>query len=234
MSTRPPAAIVLDLDGTLLDWTHVARALNGIVAEPHRFTAIWHQKQLEYAWLATAAERFEVFTEITKRALRHTAAVHETEIPERLQRELVDAWSKLPPYPEVRDALARLGRQFALVALTNGTEEGGRRALEHAGLLRGFRHLLASEHARAYKPSPRIYDLPLPLLGVARQDVLYVTGNGWDAAGAQLFGYRVCRICRRGQEPDERLAARPELVVGSLGELADRLALPATANVRAA
>lgn len=226
MSTRLPAAIVLDSYGTVFDWSHVAAALGGVVAEPHRFTAIWRQKQLEYTWLATAAERFEPFTEITKRALRYTCAAHETEIPERLQRELVDEWTKVPLYPEVRDALARLSRAFPLAVLTNGSEEGARKALDAAGVAKHVKQILSAEHASAYKPSPRIYELPLAALGLARTDVLYVSGNAWDAAGAQLFGYRVCRLDRR-HEPDERIAARPELVVRHLGELAERLAATA-------
>lgn len=229
MTTRPPAALVFDAYGTLLDWTQVATALGGIVAEPCRFTALWHQKQLEYSWLATAAERFEPFPDITKRALRFTAAAWETEIPERHQRELVDAWDAVPPYVEAREALARLARSFPLLALTNGTDAGSRRALEHAGILKHFSHVLTAEHARAYKPSPRIYDLPLSLLGVARGEILYVTGNGWDAAGAQLFGYRVCRVDRKN-EPTERLSSRPEMTVRHLGEVAERLAV--TADVR--
>ena len=191
MNTRPPAALVFDAYGTLLDWTHLATNLAGVVAEPCRFTALWHQKVLEYTWLATAAERFEPLPEITHRALRFTAATWESEIPEKLQRELVEAWSNVPPHQGVREALARLGRSAPLVVLTNGTDAGARRALEHAGILRSFAHVLTAEHARAYKPSPRMYDLPLSVLGVARGDILYVTGNGWDAAGAQLFGYRV-------------------------------------------
>ncbi len=226
--TRPPAALVFDAYGTLLDWTHLSTNLGGIVAEPCRFTALWHQKVLEYTWLATAAERFEPLPEVTLRALRFTAAAWESEIPERHQRELVDAWSALPLHAGVRDALARLARSGPLVVLTNGTDAGVRRALEHAGIMKSFTHVLTAEHARAYKPSPRMYDLPLSVLGVPRGEILYVTGNGWDAAGAQLFGYRVCRVDRKN-EPIERLAARPELTVRSLGELAEALAVPAAA-----
>ena len=222
MSTRP-SALVVDSYGTLLDWTHVASALAGVVAEPHRFLALWRRKQLEYTWLETAAERFEPFAEVTRRALRHTALVHETEIPERIQRELVETWSTVPVYPDVPDALARLARVQVLVVLSNGSDDSSRRALERAGILRHFRHVLSPEHASAYKPSPRVYALPLPLIPAERGTVLYVTGNAWDAAGAQLFGYRVVRLDRRS-ELDETIAPRPELVLRNLTELADWLA----------
>jgi 2-haloacid dehalogenase len=222
LSTRPPTALVFDVYGTIFDPSRVARALSGIVAEPRRFTAMWQRKQLEYAWLATAADRYEPFAEITRRALRFTAAVHETEIPEKLQRELVESWSSLDAHREATDAIGRLARVFPLVALTNGAEDQARRLLERADLLRSFRHVVSAEHAGAFKPAPRVYELALAVLGLPREEILYVSAHGWDAAGAQLFGFRVCRVDRKS-EPDEAIAPRPELVVKSLVALADVL-----------
>jgi 2-haloacid dehalogenase len=46
----------------------------------------------------------------------------------------------------------------------------------------------------------------------------FVSSNGWDAAGAKSFGFRVFWV-NRGGAPVERLGVRPDAIVKSLAEL---------------
>ncbi len=50
--------------------------------------------------------------------------------------------------------------------------------------------------------------------------ICFLSSNGWDAAGAAQFGFRVVWV-NRYRQPRERLPAGPE------AELADLAALPA-------
>jgi 2-haloacid dehalogenase len=54
------------------------------------------------------------------------------------------------------------------------------------------------DQAKTYKPDPRCYGLVTQALGIARQDVLFVSSNGFDVAGAKRFGFTVAWIERGG------------------------------------
>ena len=62
--------------------------------------------------------------------------------------------------------------------------------------------------------------------GIAAGELLFVSSNGWDVAGAKSFGYQVA-WCNRTDAPEEELGVSPDLVVGSLDKL-PRSDLPAT------
>ena len=57
-----------------------------------------------------------------------------------------------------------------------------------------------------------------PILGIAASELLFVSSNGWDVAGAKAFGYQVA-WCNRTGAPEEELGVRPDLVVGALDKL---------------
>ena len=91
-------------------------------------------------------------------------------------------------------------------------------AVESSGLGHRFRHLLSVDAVRTYKPSPAVYALGMHALGVPAADVLFVSSNGWDVAGARAFGYRTC-WCNRTGAPVEELGAAPDSVVERLDRL---------------
>lgn len=53
-------------------------------------------------------------------------------------------------------------------------------------------------HSIAAKPSPRGYALAARVLNIPHEEILFVSSNSWDAAGAKAFGYKVCS-CNRSQ-----------------------------------
>jgi 2-haloacid dehalogenase len=71
---------------------------------------------------------------------------------------------------------------------------------------------------KTYKPSPRVYGLALAALGLAAGDVLFVSSNAWDVAGAKAFGYQVA-WCNRAGAPAEELGLVPDYVIRRLDEL---------------
>ena len=71
---------------------------------------------------------------------------------------------------------------------------------------------------RTYKPSPRVYALGPETLGVPAGELLFVSSNAWDVAGAKAFGYRVA-WCNRAGAPEEELGLPADLVVRGLDQL---------------
>jgi 2-haloacid dehalogenase len=67
-----------------------------------------------------------------------------------------------------------------------------------------------------------VYALPELHLGIPRTDLLFVSSNAWDAAGAKAAGLPVAWVNRSHGRP-EQLGLSPDLTVRDLEELADFL-----------
>ena len=61
---------------------------------------------------------------------------------------------------------------------------------------------LSVESAGVFKPDRRVYELVTAHYGVAAEELIFVTSNGWDATGAAAFGMRVA-WCNRIGAPAE-------------------------------
>ena len=140
-----------------------------------------------------------------------------------MRGRLMALYRTLEPYPEVPEALAQVRRQgLATAILSNGTPDMLRDAVEAAGIGASLDRILSVEAAGIYKPADRVYALVEEAFGCARKEVLFVSSNGWDAAGAAGYGFRTLWVNRRGA-PVDRLHARPDHVGADLTALKDIL-----------
>lgn len=138
----------------------------------------------------------------------------------RYVHQLVEEWSRRPPYPEVHGVLDRLaGCPKALV--TNADDGFLRRALERGGLR--FDVVVTSEAVRAYKPDAAPFLTALQKLGLRPGEVLHVGDSlREDVAGARGAGMRTAWVNRSGTRPED-LGQRPDIVVRDLSRLLDAL-----------
>ena len=212
--------VCFDLYGTLLDY----HALEGAVAEhgiplPDQFVAAWRRKQIEYTWLASLAQSYRDFDELTANALEQVSAQMGLGLDLVTRAALVDAWRALPVFPDVMAALRALAQHgVPLAVLTNGTSYSANNALANAGLRAQFSELLSVERVRVYKPDPRAYAMATERFSCAPREVVFVSSNGWDAYGATRFGFRVAWVNRNDHSP-ETLGATAEATIGSLADL---------------
>ena len=91
-------------------------------------------------------------------------------------------------------------------------------AVDGADLADYFDAVWSVEEVGIFKPDPRVYAIVTDRLGVAPEAVLFQSSNGWDAAGAAVFGFRVAWINRFDQQW-ERLPAKPDHVLRDLSSL---------------
>jgi 2-haloacid dehalogenase len=208
---------VFDAYGTLFDVHSVVEAGRQITADPATLSATWRQKQLEYTWLRALMGDYLDFWAVTESALRYTIRRLALAATEAQVRRLMDAYLALAPFPEVTAALERLGGRPRAI-LSNGTPAMLAAAVASSGLGAHLEHVLSVDAVRTYKPSRAVYALGPRALGIPPAELLFVSSNGWDVAGAKAFGYRVA-WCNRTGAPQEELGARPDLVVGALDEL---------------
>ena len=91
-------------------------------------------------------------------------------------------------------------------------------AVESSGLSPHLGHVLSVDAVRVFKPAPAVYALGPSALGIPAGDLLFVSSNAWDVAGAKAFGYRVA-WCNRSGATEEELGFPPDIVVSDLGQL---------------
>lgn len=224
MSTETPAAYLFDAYGTLFDVHSAVRYLSADVGPAgDALSAMWRAKQLEYSWLRSLMGRHADFWQLTQDALDYALDAHGRGNDPALRARLLSAYETLDPYPDARHLLESLrAAGIPAAILSNGSPP----MLASAVRAAGFEDLLAGslsvESVGIFKPDTRIYQLGADFFPkLAPAQIGFVSSNGWDAAGAALFGFDVTWVNRAGLPP-ERLPATPARVVGSLGEVVVR------------
>ena len=213
----PIRGYVFDAYGTLFDVHSVVEAGLEITSDPVALSTTWRQKQLEYTWLRALMGAYADFWVVTEAALRYTIRRLGLTATEAQVRRLMEAYLSLACFPEVKAALGGLaGRPRAV--LSNGAPAMLAAAVGGSGLGALLEHVISVDRVKTYKPSPLVYALGPETLGVSAGELLFVSSNGWDVAGAKAFGYRVA-WCNRTGAPEEELGVRADLVVDALDKL---------------
>ena len=81
-------------------------------------------------------------------------------------------------------------------------------AVKNAGIGDLLDEVYSVESVGVFKPHPSVYQMPVDDLGLKPSEMSFQSSNGWDANGANAFGYNVVWINRFGQ-PDERIPEPP-------------------------
>jgi 2-haloacid dehalogenase len=208
---------VFDAYGTLFDVHSVIEAGRAITGDPAALSLLWRQKQLEYTWLRSLMGRYEDFWAVTEAALRFSVRRLGLAADDAQHARLMEAYLSLACFPEVEAALERLaGRPRGI--LSNGSPRMLAAAVASSGLGRHLQHVLSVDAVKTFKPAPAVYALGPQAFGLPAADLLFVSSNAWDVAGAKSFGYQVA-WCNRTNAPAEELGAKPDLVITRLDEL---------------
>ncbi len=218
-----PRAFLFDAYGTLFDVHTVVEAGRAVTSDPQALSTLWRQKQLEYTWLRSLMDRYVDFWAVTQAALSFALRRLGLRPSPPQAAALMDAYLSLGTFPEVETALARLA-PAPLGILSNGSPMMLEAAVRSAGLEATFQHVISVDEVRVYKPSPRVYELGARAFGLSAHQILFVSSNAWDVAGAGAFGYRTCWCNRVGVAMDE-LELTPDLEVERLDQIPERLGL---------
>ncbi len=211
----PFAVTVFDAYGTLFDTGAPARAAVTGAQRAALLAGDWRRKQLEYTWLRAITGHHAPFDAVTADALDWAMAAQGMDNAD-LRRRLLDLFDRLPLFPEATPALNALrAAGVPMAILSNGTPAMLDRLLANAGISPLFDAVLSVEEAGVFKPDARVYALVCDRFGCAPDQVLFVSANGWDAAGAAGFGFRALWINRAGV-PQDRLPHDPMLALSDL------------------
>jgi 2-haloacid dehalogenase len=216
----PICAVAFDAYGTLFD-VHAAVARHRDAAGPDadRFSEVWRAKQLEYAWMLSAAGRYADFWTLTERALDHAFARFPA-VDRSLRPALLDCYFKLDAFPDARAALTAVRtRGLKTAILSNGSPRMLASAVETAGIGGDLDAVLSVDTIGIYKPRPEVYALVTDAFRSAPAEVAFVSSNRWDIMGATAFGFR-CVWVNRANAPEEYPELAPIAVMRDLESLA--------------
>lgn len=218
----PITTCVFDAYGTLFD---VAAAARQAAAEPGyqaladkwpELASHWRLKQLQYTWLRAVTDAHCDFWDVTQDGLDWALEAAGLHGDDTLRQRLLDLYWELQAYPEVPAMLQALkagGMQTAI--LSNGSPPMLNGAVQSAGIAEVLDDVLSVESVGVFKPHARVYDMVHDRFGCARDQVLFVSSNGWDAAGASGYGF-VTAWVNRSSEPMDRLPWKPAHVLSDL------------------
>ena len=227
----PITTCIFDAYGTLFD---VAAAARVAAAEPGRdaLAALWPKlaedwrlKQLQYTWLRAITREHTSFWEVTKDGLDWAMERHSLDGDMELRERLLALYWELAAYeevPEMLTALKAAGLNTAI--LSNGSPAMLEGAITSAGIGEVLDAALSVQSVGIFKPDARVYDLVGQHFCCARDEVLFVSSNGWDAAAASGYGFVTAWVNRAG-EPRDRLPWVPK------HELKDLTGIPQLAGV---
>ncbi len=213
---------VFDAYGTLFDVNAAARTA---AADDPRLIALWpklaedwRKKQLEYSWLREIMGQYADFWQLTGEALdwaMEAAGISDTALRDRLMA----LYGELPAYPEVPQVLTTLRARGLKTAILSNGAPGMLADAVRSARIGGLLDAVLSVHDIArFKPAMPVYALVAQRFGTLPDEVLFVSSNGWDAAGATGAGFEVAWVNRAGL-PMDRLPYRPAHQLSDLGAL---------------
>lgn len=214
--------IAFDVNETLLDLTALDPDFVHIFGEAATRRE-WFSQMIDSALVATVTGAYADFGSIGISTLEMLAERHGIVLMEADRQRIREGMQRLPPHPEVRDALERLrDAGLRMVTLTNSTTAVATAQIINAGLRNLFEEVFSADSVRRLKPAPEPYFMTAARLGVPVNQVRLVAAHAWDIAGALRAGCAAAFVARLGMILDP-LVERPDIVGKDLREIADQI-----------
>ena len=213
-------AIIFDAYGTLFDVNSAAEKCKDKIGDKwERFANFWRTTQLEYTWLRSLMDRHKDFWQVTEDSLDKSMKVFN--IDPSMRNELLNLYKILSPYKEVPETLKTLKKKkFKLAILSNGTPSLLDELVKSNHLDNLFDDILSIEQVGVYKPSSRVYDLPIKKYNINKSEVAFLSANTWDVSGGGNYGYNSIWV-NRSNNTFDNLDYVPKHQIKNLSKLLD-------------
>jgi len=213
---------VVDMQSGLTEIAGPFLKAKGWNGNPHSFVTWWRRTHFENSMIDALLGRAHTpYREIGHRAV--ALVLDRAGIAHTMDevRYLVSQIEKLRPFPEVPEALARLGARYKLVVLSNGDPDMLETAKRYHGI--PFDRVISVAEANAFKPHVATYAKAAEIVGVRLDEVLFVANHAFDCVGAKSAGMRTAFIDRR-RRPFGTTPHQPDIIVETMTGLADLIA----------
>tara|TARA_B100000989_G_scaffold296164_1_gene278802 strand:- start:455 stop:1123 length:669 start_codon:yes stop_codon:yes gene_type:complete len=188
--------VIFDAYGTLFDVNSAVKKLkNKIGPKWIDFANYWRTTQLEYTWLRSLLLKHKNFWDITNDSLDKSMKVFD--IKDSLKNDLLSLYKSLNVFSEVREVLKYLKKKNVKIAiLSNGTFSMISNLVKLNEIDEFIDDIFSVEDKKIYKPSPKIYQIPLSKYKCSNNEVLFLSSNTWDISGAGHFGFNCLWVNR--------------------------------------
>ncbi|MDA9752957.1 haloacid dehalogenase type II [Candidatus Pelagibacter sp.] len=183
-------AIIFDAYGTLFDVNSAAEKCRDKIGNKwEKFANFWRTTQLEYTWLRSLMGRHKNFWQVTEDSLDKSMKAFD--IDPSMRSELLNLYKNLSPFKEVPETLKALKeKKFKLAILSNGTPSLLDELVKNNHLDNLFDDIFSIEQVGIYKPSFKVYDLPIKKYNIDKSEVVFLSANTWDVSGGGNYGYQ--------------------------------------------
>ncbi len=211
-------AIIFDAYGTLFDVNSAAEKCKDKIGDKWEgFANFWRTTQLEYTWLRSLMDRHKDFWQVTEDSL--DKSMRTFNIDPSMRNELLDLYKILSPYKEVPETLKTLKeKKFKLAILSNGTPSLLDELVKSNHLENLFDDIFSIEQVGVYKPSSRVYDMPIKKYNINKSEVAFLSANTWDVSGGGNYGYQSIWVNRNNTIFDN-LDFKPKYQITDLNKL---------------
>ena len=215
-------AIIFDAYGTLFDVNSAAEKCKDKIGDKWEgFANFWRTTQLEYTWLRSLMDRHKDFWQITEDSLDKSIKVFN--IDPSMRNELLNLYKILSPYKEVPETLKTLKeKKFKLAILSNGTPSLLDELVKSNHLDNLFDDIFSIEQVGVYKPSSRVYDMPIKKYNINKSEVAFLSANTWDVSGGGNYGYQSIWVNRNNNIFDN-LDYEPKNQIKNLKDLLPKI-----------
>lgn len=216
---------VFDAYGTLFDVASAARRAASETGREEfakswiKIATDWRLKQLQYTWLRAIMNAHTDFWTVTQNGLDYALEASGLSKDAELRERLLALYWELEAYSEVPHMLGALKSDGLNTAiLSNGSPDMLDGAVKSAGLTSVLDDVLSVEDVGIFKPDPRVYQMVCDRFNCTASEVLFVSSNGWDAAGASKFGFQTVWV-NRANEPQDQLPWVPKINLSTLHDI---------------
>lgn len=221
----PPALMMFDLDGTLIDSVWIYYAIVGKVMESLALPPVTREQISE----ANREGKFlweKLFPEALFRQRPELK-----ELAWQRARELAPDFfnQRIELLPEVAPAIEQIGNTGCKMAIVTSTPRANLAVklepLQRAGILSHFASIIAADDTAAVKPSP------IPLLECCRQmetpprDSAYIGDTRVDLIAGRTAGCRTIGVLTGFDDRELLAREEPDLIIADLTELAETLGI---------
>ena len=217
----PRGTILFDVNETILDLSSLRPRFRAGFGD-EAITETWFSMLLHSSTVCVLTEIKTDFASLAGTMLDTIAGRKGVALPGSLRDEILDGFSSLLPYTDVKPALIRLRNAgYQTVAFTNSSLDLVTRQIENAGLAEYYDNLVSVEPTGSFKPDARVYRFVAEFLERPIGELRLVSTHDWDAHGAIAAGMQAAYIDRSGA-PYHPLYRQPDVCGATLEDIVDQ------------
>ncbi len=231
--SNAPKALFFDVFGTLVDWRQgIAReseailSASGYTLDWSAFADDWRaQYQPTLEKVRSGKRAYEKLDALHRENVAPVLARHGVAASDDMLDALTNAWRRIPAWPDVPPALARLRERYLLAPVSNGNIS----MMAMLARFNGFHWdaILGAELADDYKPNAEVYLTACAAFDLAPHQCVMVAAHTYDLKAAAALGLRTAHVARPNEYGPGKGEASPGMVVdwaaADLMGLADQL-----------